>query len=76
MVFERIKDYIVEGLDIDGEKVTMDARLKEDLGADSLDAVDLIMRIEEDFNISIDDDAVHKFVTVGDVVAYVESINK
>lgn len=76
MIFEKIKEFIVEGLDIDGEKVTMDARLKEDLGADSLDAVDLIMRIEEEYGIAIDDDAVHKFNTVADVVAYVESINK
>ncbi len=72
MVFEKVKELIVEKLNVKADKVTMDARLVEDLEADSLDAVEVIMELEEEFNISIDDDAAQNIKTVGDIVRYIE----
>lgn len=72
MVFEKVKELIVEKLNVKADKVTMDARLVEDLEADSLDAVEVIMELEEEFNISIDDDAAQSIKTVGDIVRYIE----
>ncbi|MGN0596570.1 MAG: acyl carrier protein [Ruminiclostridium sp.] len=73
MVFDKVKDIIIDQLDVDEDKVTMDAEIKGDLGADSLDAVDLIMAFEEEFNIEIPDDvAENKIKTVGDAVTYIE----
>ena len=72
MVFEKVKELIVEKLNVKADKVTMDARLVEDLEADSLDAVEVIMELEEEFNISIDDDAAQNIKTVGDLVRYIE----
>lgn len=72
MVFEKVKKLIVEKLNVKADKVTMDARLVEDLEADSLDAVEVIMELEEEFNISIDDDAAQNIKTVGDIVRYIE----
>ena len=73
MVFEKIKGLVVDQLDVDEEKVTEDASITEDLGADSLDVVDLVMSIEEEFDMEIPDDAVEKIKTVGDIVKYIES---
>ena len=72
MVFEKVKELIVEKLNVKADTVTMDARLVEDLEADSLDAVEVIMELEEEFNISIDDDAAQNIKTVGDIVRYIE----
>ena len=72
MVFEKVKELIVEKLNVKADKVTMDARLVEDLEADSLDAVEVIMELEEEFNISSDDDAAQNIKTVGDIVRYIE----
>ena len=72
-VFERIRDIIVEQLDVAADDVTPDARFVDDLGADSLDVVELIMRIEEELEIEIPDEEAEKLHTVKDAVAYVEA---
>jgi acyl carrier protein len=72
MVFDKVKDIIVEQLDVDGDKVTSGASLIDDLGADSLDVVDLVMSLEEEFDIEIPDEAVEGIKTVGDIVKYIE----
>ncbi|MCC7491557.1 MAG: acyl carrier protein [Fimbriimonadaceae bacterium] len=72
-VFDRIKDIIVEQLDVKPEEVTPDARFIDDLGADSLDVVELIMRIEEELDIEIPDEEAEKLHSVADAVAYVEA---
>ena len=73
-VFEKVKEIIVKELKVEAEKVTLDARLKDDLGADSLDAVEIIMDIEDEFNIQIDDSEAENIKTVGDIVKYIEAL--
>lgn len=73
MVFDKIRDIIVEQLSVDQSLVTMETNLMKDLEADSLDAVEIIMGIEEEFGIEIPDDEAEKFQTVGDLVKYVEN---
>lgn len=69
MTFEKVKKIIVETLNLkDANKVTMEAHLVDDLGADSLDAVDIIMSIEEEFNIAVDDTTVQNIKYVSDLV--------
>ncbi len=70
--FEQIKAIIVELLGVDESKVTMEARFREDLEADSLDLVELIMAFEDKFGGQISDEDAQKIVTVGDAVKYVE----
>ena len=72
MIFDKIKDIIVDQLDVDADKVTMNASIAEDLGADSLDIVDLVMSLEEEFDMEIPDDAVEGIKTVGDIVKFIE----
>lgn len=72
MVFDKVKDIIVDQLDVDEDKITMEASITEDLGADSLDVVDLIMSLEEEFDIKIPDDEVENVKTVGDIVKFIE----
>ena len=71
-VAERVKKIVVEHLNVDAEKVTESASFIEDLGADSLDTVELVMAFEEEFGIEIPDDAAESIVTVGDAVKYIE----
>jgi len=73
MVFEKVKEIIVDTLNCEQEKVTLEANLKEDLGADSLDAVELNIALEEAFNISIPDEDLILFVKVENIVSYIES---
>lgn len=73
MVFDRIKDIIVEQLDVEEDAVTMEASITDDLGADSLDVVDLVMSIEESFDVEIPDEEVENIKTVGDIVKYIEN---
>ena len=73
MVFEKEKRIVADQLDVEEEKVTAEASITEDLGADSLDVVDLVMSIEEEFDIEIPDEAVENIKTVGDIVSYIES---
>ena len=71
-VFEKVKSIIVEQLGVTDTSVTMEASFIDDLGADSLDIVELVMAIEEEFDIEIPDTDAEKVVTVGDVVDYIE----
>lgn len=73
MIFEKLKDIIAEQLSVDTDKVTLEANIQEDLDADSLDIVDLITTIEDEFDISIPDEAVEEIKTVNDIVTYVEN---
>ena len=72
MVFERIREIICDQLDLEEDKVTMDSDIMEDFEADSLDAVDLVMSIEDEFGLEVPDDQIENFRTVGDVVRYIE----
>lgn len=72
MVFEKVKEIIVDTLNCDQEKVVMDADLKEDIGADSLDAVELNIALEEAFSITIPDEELAGFQTVADIVNYIQ----
>lgn len=72
MVFEKVRDLIVDQLSVDADEVKADANIQDDLGADSLDVVDLVMNIEEEFGVEIPDEAVANIKTVGDIVKYIE----
>lgn len=72
MVFERIREIICDQLDLEEDKVTMDSDIMEDFEADSLDVVDLVMSIEDEFSLEVPDDQIENFRTVGDVVRYIE----
>jgi acyl carrier protein len=73
MVFDKVKELIVDQLDVEEDVVKMESVIIDDLGADSLDVVDLVMSIEEEFDMEIPDEAVEKIKTVGDIVSYIES---
>lgn len=73
MTFEKIRDIIVELLGTDEDFITMDTNIMKDLEADSLDAVEIIAAIEEEFDIEIPDEEAEEFETVGDLVRYVDS---
>lgn len=70
---DKVKDIIVEQLGVNAEQVTTDAAFIEDLGADSLDTVELVMAFEEEFNAEIPDEDAEKLTTVGGVVEYLKS---
>ena len=72
MIFEKLKDIIAEQLSVEADEVNLDSNIQDDLGADSLDVVDLITTIEDEFDISIPDEAVEEIKTVGDIVNYIE----
>ena len=72
MVLDQIKEILKDTMDIDESKITLDAKLKEDLELDSLDSVELIMSAEEEFGIEIPDEYVMNFKTVNDIVNYIE----
>ena len=72
-VAERVKAIIVDKLSVEETEVTNEASFTNDLGADSLDTVELIMAFEKDFGISIPDDQAEKITTVGDAIAYIEA---
>jgi len=74
MEFERIKDVLTEQLGISEEKITLDASIADDLGADSLDLVELIMALEQEFDVEISDDDAVKIKTVGDAVNFVKAL--
>ena len=71
-VLDQIKEILKDTMDIDESKITLDAKLKEDLELDSLDSVELIMSAEEEFGIEIPDEDVMNFKTVNDIVNYIE----
>ena len=73
-MFEKLKELLVEELQIDAEDITLEAELSGDLGINSIELADLVMLCEDKFDIEIDDADISKFVTVGDVVNYLESL--
>jgi len=72
-VFEKVKNIVVDRLGVDESKVSMAATFKDDLGADSLDVVELIMELEDEFDLEISDEDAEKIGTVGDVVTYISN---
>jgi acyl carrier protein len=74
--FERVKKVVVEQLSVDSSEVTPTASFQQDLGADSLDTVELVMAFEEEFGIEIPDESAEKIVTVQDAVDYIEKTAK
>ncbi|MBQ8319554.1 MAG: acyl carrier protein [Clostridia bacterium] len=75
-MLEKIQEMLAEELNISADKVTADAKIVEDLGADSLDVVELLSRLEDEFGIVIPDEDVEGLVTVGDVAAELEKLTK
>lgn len=74
MVFEKVKEILAEQLDIeDKESITMDSMLVEDLGADSLDSIDIVMSVEDEFKIEVPDEVVENMTTVADIVNFIEN---
>ncbi len=73
---QRVKDIIVEQLGVNADQVTPDAKFIEDLGADSLDTVELVMALEEEFGHEIPDEQAEKLQSVGDVIKYIEDVSK
>ena len=73
MVFEKIRALIAEQLDFSEDDITIDSALIEDLGADSLDVVDLVMSIEDEFEIEVPDEAIENMRTIGDAVKFIEA---
>ena len=74
-MFEKVKEVLVSQLNLKDADITLDTNIKKDLGADSLDILQLLMSIEEEYGIQIPDDELAGFETVGDVVTYLESVN-
>jgi acyl carrier protein len=75
-VEEKVREIVVEQLGVKPEQVTPEAKFIEDLGADSLDVVELVMALEEEFGHEIPDEEAEKLTTVGDVIKYIEDLRK
>ena len=73
MVLEKVKAILAEQFDVEEDTITMETSVSEDLGADSLDVVDLLMSIEDEFEIEIPDTEIENMKTVGDLVKYIEA---
>lgn len=73
MVFEKIKEILAAQLDVDAEEMALDTKIADDLGADSLDVVELLMAIEDEFSVEIPDEEIEKLKTIGDVVEYIQN---
>ena len=76
MIFETVKKMVAEQLRVDPESITENSRLVEDLKADSANIMVMIMDLEDQFNVTVEDDQIMKLQTVGDVVRYIESLSK
>ena len=74
MPFEQVREIICKQLELEESDVTMDTNIKDDLGADSLDLVDLAISLEDEFEVEVPDKALEKFETVGDIVRYIEEL--
>ena len=72
-MFEQFKALLVDELQVEEDKITPDAELSNDLGINSIELANLVMLCEEKFGVTIEDEDIHKFITVGDVVAYLEA---
>lgn len=75
-MYEKLKELLVEELQIDEADITLDAKLATDLGVNSIELADLIMLCEDKFDIVIKDEDIHNFITIGDVVNYLETLEK
>lgn len=75
-MFEQVKEILARQLRVSPDKVTLDAQIKRDLGADSVDILQLLMRLEDDYGITIPDQELAKFETVGDVVRFLDGLKK
>lgn len=73
MVLEKVKAILAEQFDVEEEKITAETDLQEDLGADSLDVVDLLMSIEDEFEVEVPDEEIENIKTVGSLVSYIEA---
>ena len=72
MIFDKVRDILAEQLDIDEDLITSESSIVDDLGADSLDIVDLVMSLEDEFDTEIPDEAIENIKTVGDIVHFIE----
>ena len=72
-MFEKVKEVLVEAINVDGDMITMEANLKDDLGIDSLAAVELSLELETEFDVRIEDEELAKLVSVADIVKLLES---
>ncbi len=72
MVFDKVKELIAEQLDVKADDITEASSIQDDLGADSLDVVDLVMALEDEFEVEIPEDQVENIKTVGDIVKFIE----
>ena len=72
-MFDKLKDILAEELQIDADEITADSELSADLGINSIELADLVMLCEEKFNLTIEDEELSKFITVGDVANYLEA---
>ena len=75
-MFEQVKEILARQLRVSPDRVTIDAQIKRDLGADSVDILQLLMRLEDDYGIVIPDQELAKFETVGDVVNFLDGLKK
>jgi acyl carrier protein len=75
-MFEQFKELLIEEFQVEEDKITLDAELSGDLAINSIELAELILRCEETFGIEIQEDEMHKFVTVGDVVEYLNTLEK
>ncbi|NLL59477.1 MAG: acyl carrier protein [Tissierellia bacterium] len=75
MILERVKAILVEELDLEEDTITLDSRIKDDLGADSLDLFELINKIEDELDVTIEEEDYGKLITVGDIVNYLAEKN-
>jgi len=73
MVFEKVKNIVAEQLGANADEITMESTFIEDLGADSLDVVELVMALEDEFDMEIDEDEAENISTIGDVVEYIKA---
>ena len=73
MVFEKVKAILAEQFDVDEDTITVETDIQEDLGADSLDVVDLLMSIEDEFEVEIPDEEIENIKTVGELVSFIEA---
>ncbi|QCD47422.1 acyl carrier protein [Campylobacter rectus] len=75
-IFDDVRDVVVEQLSVAPDAVKLESKIIEDLGADSLDVVELVMALEEKFEVEIPDSDAEKLITINDVVSYIETLNK
>ena len=75
MTYDKVKEMVASQLNIDAGKITPESRLVEDLGADSLDMIEMLMSLEEEFKITVPDEDAEKLLTVGSIAAYIDAKN-